>query len=265
MILISGISHPSKVFRKITLVMLGLLAGCASAITPEPRPTVTVTPVFSQPPGFVFPTVSPSEIIPPAPTASATADPFEGLGEVLFEDDFARNLGWDLIVDEIGATSNQRQRLVLTLRQPQGFRFVLVPFKPPRRFFLEFDVVQEICQDADAFGLMLRLNPSFEHYRISITCQGVVRISRVLLGESRSLIPDTSPSAILPGPLVNNHFSLWADDKTLRLWINGREVFNIDENILMSGNIALFVRSRTGNLVTVAFDNMQIRALRTEQ
>ena len=265
MILKSGISHPKKVFLKSTLTMFGFLTACAPINTPEPPTSVPVTPVFSQTPGFVFPTVPPSETVPPAPTASPTADPFEGLGEVLFEDDFAHNTGWDLMADEIGAASIQRERLVLTLRQLQGFRFLLIPLQPPRSFFLEFDVVQEICQESDAFGVMLRLNPSFEHYRLNIDCQGMIRISRVLQGESRTLIPDTDTHAILPGPLVSNHLSLWVDDKTLRLWINDIEVFNITENMLKNGNIALFVRSGTGNLVTASFDNLQIRALRTQQ
>ena len=250
--------------QKFALAGFAILAGCTQANTLESPTTVTVSPVSSQTPGFIFPTTPPSETIPPAPTTSSTADPFEGLGEVLFEDDFSQDTGWDLKEDEIGATSIQRQRLVLTLRQLQGFRFLLLPFQPPSSFFLEFDVIQEICQESDAFGVMLRLNPSFEHYRISITCEGVVRISRVLQGESRALIPDTEPHAILPGPLVSNHISLWADDKTLRLWINDISVFNVNESVLMNGNIALFIRSGTGSLVTASFDNIQIRALSTQ-
>jgi hypothetical protein len=181
------------------------------------------------------------------------------LGDVVYEDTFVEDLGWDLGSDTIGASSIQGERLVLTLRQPHSLRFAILPLFTPNDFYLEVDLQAELCKTGDEFGVMFRLNASLENYRFSARCEGSVLLSRILEGETRVLFPALETFALLPGPLANNQLALNVVGDTFRFWINSIEIFSISDPLLKRGELALFVRSGNSSLVTISFDNLQVR------
>jgi hypothetical protein len=208
---------------------------------------------------FAYPTIPPTRTHIPQPSPSPTPDILSGVGVVLFEDDFSVDLGWDLSEKPLGAISLSNDRLVIAVRQSQSFLFSLAPDLMLSDFFLEVEVRAEICQPGDEFGVLFRVNESLEHYRYSLNCGGESRMTRVLSGESRSLVPPSTFPFIHSGPMSSNRLNIKAMNDTFQFWINGFEVFSSRDLSLEEGAVGLFVRSGQGNQVTISFDNFLIR------
>jgi len=208
---------------------------------------------------FAYPTIPPTATRTPEPSSTPLPNILDGVGDVLFEDDFSFDRGWDLSQQERGAISLSNERLVIAIRKSQSFLYSLAPDLSLSDFFLEVDVRAELCQSGDEFGVVFRVNESLEHYRFSLNCRGETRLVRVLYGESRSLmLPSTFPF-IRSGPMSTNRLSLKATGDTFQFWINGFEVFSGRDIRLVEGAVGLVVRSNQGNQATISFDNFILR------
>jgi hypothetical protein len=250
---------------RLFLVMgiAALLGACRSESTPLPITSTPMSTEITPTATFIFPTIPPTETRIPDSYPSATPDPSQVLGEVLFTDDFNENLGWELGDQGIGAISLQSGRLVIALRQSNSFLHSLLTPITLRNFYLEIEVRADLCQAGDEFGLMFRVNQEFEHYRYAIRCEGEARAVRILSSESRSLVPIVEPPALLSGPKSTNRLGLMATGDTFRFWINDVEVFNARDISITEGGLGLFVKSSRGNQVTVSFDKLRIYSLMT--
>jgi hypothetical protein len=253
---------PSSAVSLCTCVAICLLL---NACMPAPSlPTLTATPTLGFPTStatFAFPTLSPSATPTPRLRPTATANIRSAIGEVIYEDDFIIDKGWEWEALGGGAISLLENHLVIALHEPNMFLFTLKSDLVLNDFFLEVDARADLCQTGDAFGVMYRVNESFEHYRFTLTCEGATRVVRVLSSESRLLLPLTESSAILPGPMTTNRLSLMASGDVFRFWINDLEIFNTRDITLSEGGIGLFVRSGRGNQATVTFTNLCIYEL----
>lgn len=235
------------------------LSGCMSA-GPLPTPTPTQA-VPTATPTFIIPTLIPSATFTPEPKPSPTPDLYTGLGDLIFEDSFDRNLGWDIGQSDIGGASLVEERLSLAVRRSNSFYFIQSPVPTTTDFFLEVTVRSEVCFDADEFGVMFRYRALGEHYRFTLTCDGGARVSRVLEEGEIVLVPLTQTYAMLPGLLVDNRIAIWASGNQFRFFINDLEVFSASDRVLPSGKLTFFVRSRRSSQTTVSFDDFTVRAL----
>jgi hypothetical protein len=237
-----------------------------SACLPHPTPPMpTTTPTLELPTTtatFAFPTLPPTATPTPTQRPTATADIRSALGEVIYEDDFSKDRGWEWEAQESGGISFLQNRLVIALHESDRLLFALKPDLILKDFFLEVDARADLCQAGDVFGVMYRVNDKFEHYRFTLTCEGTTTVIRILTSDSRALLPLTETSAILPGPMMTNHLSLMATGDTFRFWINDLEIFETRDIKLPEGEFGLFVRSGRGNLATVSFSNLRIHELR---
>jgi len=247
----------------ITVGLTLLTSGCLAS-----SPTLSITPVPTQielfpSATFAFPTIPPTSTHIPTPRLTPTANPLSALGDVIFEDDFNQDRGWELVSEQAGAISLANDRLVIAIRQSKIFLFTLLPDLILDNFFFEVEVRSDLCQTGDEFGVLFRANDRLEHYRFSLTCEGESRVVRVLSGDSRSLVPLTNFPHVRSGPTSSNHLSLIAVDDTFQFWINGIEAFSIRDTALSEGKIGLFVRSGRENQATISFDNLVLRELLT--
>jgi hypothetical protein len=231
-----------------------------TASIPVPTKTDTVPSAT-----FVYPTIPPTATRIPGASPTPTPDILIGLGDVLFEDDFSTDQGWDLSGQEYGAISLSNNRLVIALRKSQSFLISQAPDLSLSDFYLEVDVRADICQPGDEFGVIFRMNDALEHYRFSLNCEGESRIARTLSGESRSLTPPTTYPFIRSGAMSSNRLSLKATGDTFQFWINAFEVFSIRDISLAEGSIGLFARSGQGNQATISFNNFILRELLPSQ
>jgi hypothetical protein len=247
-------------FAFVPLFIFGiLLCACTSStLTPSPIPVLD-TPFPTHTPTFAIPTIAPSETPIPSPVPSETPDPLEGLGEVIFLDDFSENLGWDLREDELGGTSINQGRMTISLHQSKSLRYVLAPVQPLDDFYIEVEVRPEICQPDDEFGLLFRVNSQIEYYRFSFNCAGETRVSRTLQDGSRSLTSLEVTPSVHPGPKASNKLAIRASGDHFQIWINEFEALTFRDASIQIGIVGLFVRTGRSNLATVTFDNLQIR------
>lgn len=243
------------------ILVLGifLLSGCIR-ILPDAAPTPTpLTPTTT--PTFVFPTPIPSLTFTPEPTRTPTPDLMAGLGDVIYSDDFQINRGWDLKQTDIGGSSMFDGRINLAVRRPNAFFFVRSPSVELTDFYLELSARIEVCSEGDEYGVMIRLNDAYEHYRFTLTCNGEARLTRVLQDGEIALIPSTQTYTMIPGLKVVNRFAIMASGDNFRFFINDQEVFSARDVELQSGGLGLFVRSRRSGQATVSFDSLTVRSL----
>lgn len=235
------------------------LSGCLR-VGPPLTPTPTqVTPTST--PTFIIPTLIPTATFTPEPEPSPTPDLLAGLADLIFEDTFDRNLGWDIGQSEIGGASLVEGRLSLAVRRSNSFYFIRSPSPTMTDFFLEVTVRSEVCSDGDEFGVMFRYRAMGEHYRFAVTCDGNARVTRMLEEGEIVLIPLTQTYALFPDLLVDNRIGIWASGNRFRFFINDLEVFSARDQVLPSGQVAFFVRSRQSVQTTVSFDDLTVRAL----
>jgi hypothetical protein len=223
-------------------------------MTPTPSP---VPPTAT----FVIPTAPPSSTPSPAPTLSPTPNLLYGVGPFLFRDEFDQNTGWAVGEDSLGGTSLADGWLVLSVRNPKTYRYAISPIPQLTDFYAEVVVRPLICNEDDEFGLMFRFDPDGNHFRMSLACDGSVRVVRVLGGQSFNLIPPTQTYEEIPGPLVENRLGVLAVGADFHLFINGVDVLSMRNAQISGGTLGFFVHAESSGQTTVAFDNLSVRAV----
>jgi hypothetical protein len=236
-----------------------LAAGCLPQAPAAPTATPVLSPQPSRPPPF--PTALASATLTPPPSATPTPDISTGLGEVLFQDDFAQDRGWTLRSGQGGAVSLLPGRLVVSIHNPGAMLFSLSPAPDTADFYLEAELRTELCGQEDEFGLMVRVLPNLDHYLFSLTCDGQARVSRFVSGQEAALVPLTHTGAALPGAPAVNRLAVWAQGDQFHFLINDLEVFSVREASLSSGGFGLAARSRRSPQVTVSLLYFSLRAL----
>ncbi len=253
-------SSARRGWRPLRLALaVPFLAGC---LTIQPGQQTAVTPTVAPSPTatFAFPTIPPSVTPTALPAVTPTPDVLGSLGDVLYHDDFSSNTGWDLRQAEQGSTSLGDGQLTLVVRQPGGFRYVLSPYLPPLDYYVEVHARTELCSPGDEFGLMFRVAANGDHYRITLTCEGGARVTRVLQGASIALVPVTDTFLVLPGAPADNRIGVLVAGDQLRFFLNGLEAFSVRDESLVAGGIGLILRAGNAGQLTISFDDLVVLA-----
>jgi hypothetical protein len=245
--------------RLFTLACTLALAGCAPAAPAAPTAPPTTLP--SATPTIAFPTLIPSATLAPPVTPTAPAGPAGAAGPVLFEAGFTSDEGWLLSSDADGAASLSRQSLVIAIARPNASRFVLVPTSPATDFLLEASIRADLCAVEDEIGLLFRATPSAEHYRFTLSCGGVVRVTRVLGSRAAVIAGPQEASTALLGSPVENRLAVFARGPAFTFFINGAEVLSARDTQLISGGFGFVGRSASQGQTTAALTSLSVRAL----
>ena len=254
---------PFAPFARILLLAGAVaLSGCASVppasptSTPEPQPTPTAT--------FVFPTLIPTATVTAVPSSTMPPALVAGAGPLLFQAAFSPDEGWRLSSDADGGASLSGGSLVIAVSRPNASRYVLAPGPPAVDFRLEAEVRAGLCGAADEVGILFRVGPLEEHYRLTLTCQGQVRVTRVLSNGAAVLAgPADAPSAI-PGSPAVNRLRILARGDDFTFYINDVEVLRADDPYLLAGGYGFFVRSASQGQTTAALTALSVYALQPE-
>ncbi len=223
----------------------------ATLASMQPRPTATIA----------FPTLPPINTFVPLQSATPTADLPATLGEIVFEDNFSTNRGWELLETDTGAISLLTDRLVIAIHKPNKLLFTYNSEIQLTDFYLTIEARSDLCSPGDEYGILFRVNDALEHYRFVLTCDGGARVTRILSAEARTLIPLSEINFLIQGPMATNRLSVWAFRDTFRFYINDVEIFSLRDLTLPEGSVGLFVQSGEINQVTVTFDNLAIQTL----
>lgn len=243
----------------IFLTLCGLLSACsvleAPTVEPYPTPTATETPVQT-PTRIWFP---PSATSPAQAFATYTATPEmrPGLGDTTLRDSFTDAAFWDTAAANEGSASVDRNRLTLAV-QPQTYIFSLRRYLDVANFYAEVTARPSLCRGDDSYGVLVRAN-AVAYYRFALYCNGMVGAERVRFS-NRMVLQEPTPSGDAPpGAPGEVRIGVWAVGTELRLFLNGRFQFAVNDASYGTGTLGFFASSAGDTPVTINFTDLTIQ------
>jgi len=250
----------SRLIQLLVFLLLVLaLLGCLPTPTPlPPLPTATVLPTETATPTTVWfpPTSTPSPF--PTPVITPTLDLRPQIGEIILQDDFSDPSMWALGQTETSSAAIGNDNLSLVLNQPGGYLFSLRKEPILDDFYLEITTNASLCKGTDEYGLLLRVTPSLDFYRYSLSCNGQVRLDKYYQGRATSPQPWMMSGAVPPGAPSKSRLGVWAKDKELLFYVNDEYQFSVRDPSITAGSIGVFIRSDGDNTVSINFSDMVV-------
>ena len=259
----AGVNPPARplgVLLSLALVVSACMP-LQTSLLPEPTPTTpspatsTVTPTIIWFPPTSTPT--PFSTLPVAPTQ----DMRPPIGDILLEDNFNQETIWTLAKTSVSSIAVGVNELTLALHQPGGYLYSLRRDTYLDDFYLEITASPNLCRGPDEYGLLLRVSPSLEFYRFSLTCDGQTRLDKYFNGVASSPQPLTPSGAIPPGAPSSTRLGVWAKGREMRFYANDEFLFSVSDPSLRGGSLGVFIRSNGDNDITVNFSDLIIRKL----
>lgn len=256
--------RPIETFTALLLMILVLfslcLSGCQSTPPPSlPTNTSTTVPPSATPTVTVAwfpPTSTPSPF--PTPVITPTLDVRPQIGEIVLHDDFTNPAPWQLGQTSTTSIALGEEEITLALNQPGGYLYTLRNEPLLRDFHAEITASPSLCRGEDEYGLLLRVSPSLDFYRFSLTCNGQTRLDKYFQGKASSPQPLMMSGAIPPGAPSQSRLAVWLNGKEMMFFANDEHLFTINDPSLTQGTLGLFVRSRGDNALTVSFSDLII-------
>ncbi len=240
-----------------------LLIACTSQETPSAFLEFTSTPTqISTPTATIdwFPATATPTIIP---TSQATPTPEfrTNVGEVLFSDNFSEPGSWTLGQTSGGNVNLGINELTIAIAEPESYAFSIRQEPILDNFYLEVTTSTTLCRDEDQYGILLRMSSPADFYRYAISCDGRVRLDRIVQGSATSPQPWINSGSIPPGAPITSRLGVWMRGNEMHFFINDQHQFSVSDPLLQSGNLGLFARSMGENAVTVNFSNLVVRKI----
>jgi len=111
--------------------------------------------------------------------------------------------------------------------------------------------------------LLLRLASLQDFLRFGLTGRGETRLDRLSGGQASSPHPPSPSGAAPPGAPSRARLGVWAFGREMRFYINGEFQFSVNDPILLSGGLGVFVRASGDDSVSVSFSDLAVyQALR---
>jgi|SRR5579859_1239059 len=276
-----GRPSPVIIATPPTLFTATAAAAPATDTLAAPAPT-TAVPATAAPTDTVAPTATLSNTaVPASPTvtlvpatataaATATPDPNEAVGDVVYQDKLDGTGGWFWTftdtVATFGVTGGELKGVMKTANS--GWRFTISPDTVKlgsQQVQLTTHTVS--CGQNDEYGLMLRLkatdatNSAFDGYLFKLRCGGAASF-QVISGTTTSTIVDWTPSpAIKTGAPADNTLLVWAAGSEFRCYVNGQYLFTAQDSKLASGFYGIYLYDRTAGGETVNYDTLVAKAV----
>lgn len=247
----------------LTYCLFVLLCGaCASAPAATSLPsdtppvlTATITPTIIWFPPTSTPTSFPTPIITP------TVDMRPHLGEVLFEDDFSNPKAWQLSQTSVGSVAFGKNELTIAIGENNATLTSIREQPVFTDFYLEITAAPSLCRDLDEYGVLFRVSQNNAYYRFSLSCDGQVRLDRIVGEQASSPQPWMLSGAVPPGAPSSSRIGIAALGSKMDFFVNGEYQFSIKDPLLTSGGLGVFARSANKMAVTVNFSNLVVYKL----
>jgi hypothetical protein len=245
--------------RLLLLVPSMALTSCGSLALESPTATPTRTPTPTA--TIAFPTLIPTAVS--TPPASPTAAPAltAASGPLLFQARFTSDEGWLVGIDADGGASLSGESLTIAVSRPSASRYVPIPAPQAGDFLLEATVRANLCTEGDEVGVLVRVSPQEDHYRFTLSCNGTARLTRVLGTSAAILAGPTVASSAIPGSPSENRLTVLARGPEFTFFINGAQVLQARDTLLVSGGFGFFVHSAGQGQTTAALTSLTLRAL----
>jgi len=199
--------------------------------TLEPSATPTITPTATTPPGDPRLTLG-----TPGFTDTFTSGTAFGLAAEPYED--------DAVIIEVKNGAMQ-----FTSFKVNGGKRWRLTSRNPQNLYLEGTFKTVSCSGNDQYGLVFRA-PTYSDgigYYFGATCDGKYYLQRMDANDTVTIVSLTTESNILSGSGQVNRLGVWAENESIKLYVNGNLIKEIsDNNLVNKGYIGAF---------TAAYDN----------
>ncbi len=245
------------IFCSILLVLISSACAVAPAVEVLPTdtqaaPTATVTPTVIWFPPTATPTAFPTPIVTP------TVDMRPALGNILFEDDFSDAKAWTGGQSAEGSVALGKNELTIAIAETNAYLYSVRQEPSFSNYYLEITANISLCRGLDQYGVLFRVSPAMDYYRFSLSCDGQVRLDRVINGQASSPQPWMMSGAVPPGAPSSARIGIAAQGDALSFFVNGQFQFTAHDPLLSEGGLGLFARSVNKMAVTVNFSQLAI-------
>ncbi|NWF65068.1 MAG: hypothetical protein HXY38_12265 [Chloroflexi bacterium] len=197
----------------------------------------------------------------PTPQALSTKAPTPemrpGLGADLLADDFTNPFDWELVSSNEASADINAGRLTLAA-QSKVYMTSLRRDTLLTDYYAEITAQPSLCKGEDSYGVLIRANGG-SYYRFALACDGTVRGERVSNSVRLVLQQPLSSGDVPPGAPGLVRIGVWAVGRELRLFLNGRFQFSMNDPSFPIGTLGVFVRSAGETPVVVSFSNLVIQ------
>ena len=254
--------HPPQ--RIYLLLAVSLILAACSGLNPE----TTLTPTIEQPTPTATVTINwfpATATLTPFPTlvSKPTIETIPGLGEIIFSDNFSQPNLWSPSPSNTGNSIIRDNLMTLTIPEGTATGSVTALRNEPvlSDFYIRITAQLGLCRGKDQYNLLFRVTSPSDFYRFSATCNGELRLERVVSGKP-FVIKDwtTSPDAPLGAP-GEVKISVWVAGQDLRFFLNDHFQFSVSDHILSLGGFGVSIRTSTGSPMTVSFSNLSVYAV----
>jgi hypothetical protein len=247
--------------KKLFIVILLFLisSSCTASPTVEvfststhAEPTASVTPTIIWFPPTATPTTFPTAVVTP------TADMRPTLGKILLVDEFSDPKNWTTSQSADGSVALGKNELTIAIGEMNTYLNSLREEPRFTDFYLEITANTSLCRDLDEYGVLFRVSSSIDFYRFSLSCNGQVRLDRIVDGKASSPQPWLMSGAVPPGAPSTALIGIAAVGDALSFFVNGRYQFSVHDPLLTSGGLGVFARSANNMAVTVNFSDLAV-------
>jgi hypothetical protein len=257
---------PSLVMLMVRLACFLTILFSLAACLPVSLPTETLQP--SPIPGET-PTLTPTVIwFPPTRTpipfptqtiAPPTPEQRPNLGEIIFTDDFSSAEFWDLAFGQTASAALGKNELTLAIQE--GRTYIATTRSQPilGDFYAEITASPTLCHSMDEYGLLVRYASAGDFYRFAISCDGQVKLDRVLNGQASTPHPWELGLMVPVGAPSSSRLGIWVAGKEIRCFVNDRYQFTVTDPSISSGLIGMFARSTGEGALTVSYSDLVVR------
>lgn len=181
-----------------------------------------------------------------------------GVGEVIFEDDFSSAGAWQLGTSANGTVALGLNELTIAIVQPRAYLFSTRTEPTFGDFYAEITASPNLCAGLDEYGLLFRVRSLGDFYRYSLSCDGQLRLDRLVGGTAGSPQPWLVSAAVPRGAPSSSRLGVWAAGRELRFFINDEFQFAVSDAYHSSGILGVFARSAAENAVSVSFSDLKV-------
>jgi hypothetical protein len=247
----------------IFLISIIGVTGCLPMDTSIPIPTETHPATQTPVPTATVIWFPPTATLTPFPTIQITPTPNlrPDLGEIILRDDFSSGVHWSLGQTTTSSVALGINELSIALSGPRVYAYTMRDEPVLGDFYVEITASPTLCQGNDEYGLLLRMTSPADFYRYSLSCNGKIRLDRLVAGQASSPQPWMQSGTVPPGAPSISRLAAWIYGKEMRFFVNDTYQFTVKDPLLASGNIGVFARSAGENAVTVSFSELLVRKI----
>jgi hypothetical protein len=239
-----------------------MCCACTAAPTAIPTPTATLlvpTPTVTPTVVWFPPTATPTAF--PTPVVTPTADMRPITGKILLEDDFTDPTAWTLSQSDLGSVALGVNELTIAIGEMPAYLYSVREAPIFTDFYLEITAEPNLCHESDEYGVLIRVSPKLDYYRFSLSCNGQVRLDRLLGDQASSPQPWMMSGSVPPGAPSSSRIGISARGGEMDFFVNGEYQFSVHDPVLTSGGVGVFSRSTTNMAVTVNFSDLIVYEL----